>query len=184
MGLVAIYNVCYYVVLGYIPGYLTNELGYSSSFGSVLGMVGTLSMLLLVPFSGLLADKVGRNRLVALGCILLIVFSIPAFTMLQTHNVVLVYVAVLGLLVAQLLFEGAMGATLVSLFKAPVRFSALALSYNISVSAFGGTAPLINTWLIGETGNTMIPAYYLIAAAVVGLIAILMTEDRTGKPMP
>jgi MHS family proline/betaine transporter-like MFS transporter len=184
MGLVAIYNVCYYVVLGYIPGYLTNELGYSSSFGSVLGMVGTLSMLLLVPFSGLLADKVGRNRLVALGCILLIVFSIPAFTMLQTHNVVLVYVAVLGLLIAQLLFEGAMGATLVSLFKAPVRFSALALSYNISVSAFGGTAPLINTWLIGETGNTMIPAYYLIAAAVVGLIAILMTEDRTGKPMP
>ena len=57
--------------------------------------------------------------------------------MLQTHNVVLVYVAVLGLLVAQLLFEGAMGATLVSLFKAPVRFSALALSYNLSVSLFG-----------------------------------------------
>ncbi|MCJ7957002.1 MAG: MFS transporter [Pseudomonas sp.] len=184
MGLVAIYNVCYYVVLGYIPGYLTNELGYSASFGSVLGMVGTLSMLLLVPFSGLLADRVGRKRLIALGCILLIVFSIPAFTMLQTHNVVLVYVAVLGLLVAQLLFEGAMGATLVSLFKAPVRFSALALSYNLSVSLFGGTAPLVNTWLIGQTGNTMIPAYYLIGAAVVGLIAILMTEDRTGKPMP
>ena len=77
-----------------------------------------------------------------------------------------------------------MGATLVSLFKAPVRFSALALSYNLSVSLFGGTAPLVNTWLIGQTGNTMIPAYYLIGAAVVGLIAILMTEDRTGKPMP
>jgi Sugar (and other) transporter. len=184
LGLVAIYNVTYYVGLAYIPGYLTNELGYSNSFSSMIGLVGTFCLVLMVPFSGLMADRFGRNRMIKIGCIWLILFSIPAFQLLQSHNVVLIYLAVLGILVSQLLFEGAMGATLVSLFKAPIRFSALALSYNISVSAFGGTAPLINTWLIGETGNQLIPAYYLIIAAVVGLVAIMTVQDRTGKPMP
>lgn len=184
MGLVAVFNVCYYIVLGYIPGYMTNELGYSNEVSSFVSMVGTFSLLILIPFSGYLADKVGRRRLIILGCALLILFSIPAFMLLQTKSMPLVYLALLGLLLAQLLFEGAMGATLVSLFPAAVRFSALALSYNVSVSLFGGTAPLINTWLIGKYGDPVIPAYYLIAAGVVGLFAALAVKDRTGKPLP
>lgn len=184
MGLVAVFNVCYYIVLGYIPGYLTNVLGYSSDLSSLVSMVGTFSMLVLIPFAGLLADRVGRRRMIILGCSLLIVFAIPAFMMLQAQSIMLVYVALLGLLLSQLLFEGAMGATLVSLFPAAVRYSALALSYNISVSLFGGTAPLINTWLIGKFDNPVIPAYYLIGAGVVGLLAALCVKDRTGQPLP
>ncbi|MDT3722832.1 MFS transporter [Pseudomonas oryzihabitans] len=184
MGLVAVFNVCYYIVLGYIPGYMVNELGYSNDVSSLLSTVGTFSMLVLIPFSGYLADTVGRRRLIILGCTLLILFSMPAFLLLQTKVIALVYVGVLGLLLAQLLFEGAMGATLVSLFPGAVRFSALALSYNVSVSLFGGTAPLINTWLIGKFSNPVIPAYYLITAGLIGLLAALVVKDRTGRPLP
>lgn len=184
MGLVAVFNVTYYVVLGYVPGYLTNELGYANDVSNLVSMVGTFGMLVLIPFSGYLADRVGRRRLIIVGCLLLIAFSIPAFLLLQTKSIALVYVALAGLLISQLLFEGAMGATLVSLFPTAVRFSALALSYNVSVSLFGGTAPLINTWLIGKYGDPVIPAYYLIGAGVVGLIAALAVNDRTGKPLP
>ncbi|MEM5367115.1 hypothetical protein V4C53_13870 [Paraburkholderia azotifigens] len=46
-----------------------------------------------------------------------------------------------------------------------------------------GTAPMINSWLIQTTGSRMIPAYYLIAAAVVGVIALACCVDRTGGPM-
>lgn len=184
MGLVTVFNVTYYIILGYIPGYLENVLGYSNAFAMGLGMTATLFMLVLIPVSGLLADRLGRNRMIISGCLLLIVMAFPCFMLLRTGNVAFLLAALLILTLAQLFFEGAMPATMTSLFRARVRYSALALSYNVAVSLFGGTAPLINTWLISATGNPMIPAWYLIAGAVVGLISILFVKDSTGKPLP
>ncbi|WP_110946773.1 MFS transporter [Pseudomonas bohemica] len=184
MGLVTVFNVTYYIVLGYIPGYLENVLGYSNSFAVSLGLTATLFMLVLIPVSGLLADRLGRKRMILCGCVLLIVMAFPCFMLLHTGKVGFLFIALLTLTLAQLFFEGAMPATLTSLFSARVRYSALAISYNLAVSLFGGTAPLINTWLISATGNQMIPAWYLIAGAVVGLISILFIKDSTGKPLP
>jgi MHS family proline/betaine transporter-like MFS transporter len=184
MGLVTVFNVTYYIVLGYIPGYLENVLGYSNSFALSLGLAATLFMLVLIPVSGHLADRIGRNRMIICGCVLLIVMAFPCFMLLHTGQVGFLFAALLTLTLAQLFFEGAMPATLTSLFGARVRYSALAISYNIAVSLFGGTAPLINTWLISTTGNQMVPAWYLIAGAVVGLISILFVKDSTGKPLP
>ena len=70
-----------------------------------------------------------------------------------------------------------------SMFDTQVRFKGMALSYNLAVAMFAGTAPMINSWLIAKTGNPIVPAYYLIGAAVVGLIALLSSKDRTGMPM-
>ncbi|WP_296257280.1 MULTISPECIES: MFS transporter [unclassified Pseudomonas] len=184
MGLVTVFNVTYYIVLGYIPGYLENVLGYSNSFALSMGLAATLFMLVLIPVSGHLADRLGRKRMILCGCVLLIVMAFPCFMLLHTGKVGFLFVALLTLTLGQLFFEGAMPATLTSLFSARVRYSALAISYNLAVSLFGGTAPLINTWLISTTGNQMIPAWYLIAGAVVGLISILFIKDSTGKPLP
>ena len=184
MGLVTVFNVTYYIILGYIPGYLENVLGYSNSFSLSLGMTATLFMLVLIPVSGLLADRIGRKAMIIAGCALLIVLAIPCFMLLHSQSLPLLLAAMLTLTLAQLFFEGAMPATLTSLFGSRVRFSALAISYNVAVSLFGGTAPLINTWLINATGNQMIPAWYLIAGGVVGLISVLFVKDSTGKPLP
>ena len=88
------------------------------------------------------------------------------------------------LLLGMLFFEGTIPATLTSLFGSTVRYSCFAISYNLSVSLLGGTAPLINTWLIKQTGITLIPAFYLIGGAVLGLLALWKMHDRTGKPLP
>lgn len=184
MGLVTVFNVTYYIVLGYIPGYMENVLGYSNSFAQSLGLAATLFMLLLIPLSGQLADRLGRNRLIICGCVLLVLMAFPCFMLLHTGQLGFLFAALITLTLAQLCFEGAMPATLTSLFSARVRYSALAISYNVAVSLFGGTAPLINTWLISTTGNQMVPAWYLIFGAVIGLISILFVKDSTGKPLP
>ena len=49
----------------------------------------------------------------------------------------------------------------------------LGLSDNIAVSVFGGTAALVITWLIALTGSNLIPAFYLMAGGVVGLLGTL-----------
>lgn len=184
MGLVTVFNVTYYIILGYIPSYLENVLGYSNQFSTSLGMAATLFMLVLIPVSGLLADRLGRKKMIVTGCLLLIVLTFPCFMLLHSQQAGWLLAALFTLTLAQLFFEGAMPATLTSLFGARVRYSALAISYNLAVSLFGGTAPLINTWLIHATGNQMIPAWYLIIGAVVGLVSILFVKDCTGKPLP
>jgi MHS family proline/betaine transporter-like MFS transporter len=62
---------------------------------------------------------------------------------------------------------------MVSLFPARLRYSAIALGYNISLAVFGGTAPLVATWLIHRTGDLAAPAWYLIGIAVITFLVTL-----------
>ena len=50
---------------------------------------------------------------------------------------------------------GTLPTFLCELFPTRVRFSGFALSFNAANALFGGTAPLIATWLIGATGSKL-----------------------------
>ena len=56
---------------------------------------------------------------------------------------------------------------------ADVRYSALGVSYNLAVAAFGGTAPFIGTFLVSRTGSDISPALYVVAAGVVTTLVLL-----------
>jgi MHS family proline/betaine transporter-like MFS transporter len=71
-----------------------------------------------------------------------------------------------------------------ALFPTRVRYGALAISYNVSISAVGGITPLIAQALVSTTGNVMVPAYMLIFGGVVGAITLLFTPEVAGKPLP
>jgi MFS transporter, MHS family, proline/betaine transporter len=48
---------------------------------------------------------------------------------------------------------------------------------------FGGFAPFLATWLIAQTGDPLSPSYYLMATALLSIIA-LMTIERRGRLIP
>ena len=54
-------------------------------------------------------------------------------------------------------------------FPTRVRYTASALCYNVSYTIFGGTAPLVGTWLIERTGNNLSPAIYLIVITLLAM---------------
>jgi len=183
LGVVAIFNVAYYVVIAYVPGYLSNEMGHSIQFSNMVNMVATFCLIMLIPLFGWMADKFGCKRLFVTGCVLMFAMAIPAFKLMQSQSAVLIYGGQLSLLFTVLFFYGGVGAIMAALFTTRVRYSAMAISAGLAAATFGGTAPLINTWLIDRYGDPIIPAYYLMAATVVALAAILTTQDRTGKPL-
>ena len=74
-------------------------------------------------------------------------------------------------------------ATLPALFTTDFRYSALAFGFNVSVSLFGGTTPLLTSWLVAKTHNLMVPAYYLMAAGVIGLITVFTLRETARKPL-
>ena len=65
-----------------------------------------------------------------------------------------------------------------------VRYSGFSNGYNIAVAAFGGTTPNVVTWLTGNSGNNLAPAFYVIAAAVVSLVTVLTLRENAGRALP
>jgi len=51
------------------------------------------------------------------------------------------------------------------------------MAYNLAYTVFGGTAPLMATWLIAATGNRLAPAYYLMAVSLLALIGGLQLRE-------
>jgi MHS family proline/betaine transporter-like MFS transporter len=72
-------------------------------------------------------------------------------------------------------------AELVELFDTNIRYSAMALPYNVSNAVFGGTAPLAATYLISITNNLLSPSFYLIFAASVMLFCLVFLKESYMK---
>jgi MFS transporter, MHS family, proline/betaine transporter len=170
-GLVVALNVTNYTLLAYMPTYLEQKIDMSSKASLTLIIIGQLVMMAVIPFSGRLSDRLGRKPMwwASLGG--LFVLAVPMYLLMAQGFVpALVGFAVLGLLyVLQL---STISATFPAMFPTHVRFAGFAIAYNISTALFGGTAPAVNEWLIGKTGSALMPAYYMMAACVVGAVAL------------
>jgi len=51
------------------------------------------------------------------------------------------------------------------------------------MAVFGGLSPMVATWLISRTQKDMAPAYLVIGAAVVALIAVLTLRETARRPL-
>ena len=78
---------------------------------------------------------------------------------------------------------GTMSATLPALFPTQVRYGSLSIGYNVAVSVFGGTTPFVITALISATGNELMPAFYVMAASVVGVVAVACMRETARRPL-
>ena len=73
---------------------------------------------------------------------------------------------------------GTLPCILSEIFPTKVRYSGFAFTFNSANALFGGTAPLIATWLISVTGSKVVaPAWLLVAAAAVGLVAMIASRE-------
>ncbi|MFK0153581.1 glycine betaine/L-proline transporter ProP [Streptomyces sp. NPDC090493] len=184
MALVLVFNVTDYMLLSYMPSYLTSELKYDETHG-LLVVLGVMALMMIVqPFAGALTDRVGRRPVIAAGCAGFLFLSVPAVLLIRQGSLLAVGLGMGALGLLLVCFTAAMPAALPALFPTRVRYGSLSIGFNISVSLFGGTTPLAVTALIGATGNLMMPAYYMMAAAVVGGFAAWRMAETAGKPLP
>lgn len=183
IGLVIAYMVATYMVLSYMPTYLSSVLDHSPETGNYLLIAVMIVMMVVQPFAGMASDKWGRRPIISLGCIGFLVLTIPSFWLLHTHSMVLVFIGLLLQGLCLNCFMGVMPSTLPALFSTSIRYGAVAIGLNFSTSLFGGTTPLVSTGLIDLFGSDMLPAYYMMIVAVIGLAVILLTAESSRKPL-
>src|SRR5215471_2814382 len=78
------------------------------------------------------------------------------------------------------LTNGSFACLLTDLFPTRVRFTGVALVFNISFTIFSGTAPLLATTMIREMGTVTAPALLMIACGLLALIGSIGTERNGG----
>jgi MFS transporter, MHS family, proline/betaine transporter len=182
-GLVIIQNAGFYIVLTYLLTYITEQLGFSTTSGSLSTILTLVVAMALIPPLGSLSDRVGRKPVLIASCIGFVILTYPLFLLMNSGTLtaaVLAHVA-LGALLA--VYLSTTIAALTELFPTKVRYGGFSIGYNISVAIFGGAAPFFATWLIDVTGNPLAPAFYLIAAAVATLLTILTIRETARTPL-
>jgi MHS family proline/betaine transporter-like MFS transporter len=143
-------------------------------------------MLIMMPLNvigGFLSDRLGRRPMIMGACIALLVLAIPCMLLVNSGNNALIFVGLMLLAIPLVSFTSSMPATLPALFYTPVRYRAMSIAFNLSVSLFGGTTPLFTAWLVGRTGDPLVPAYYLMAAAIVGIVTMYFVKETAGMPL-
>lgn len=183
LGVAFLNAVGFYLVLSYMPVYLMTQLKISSTASFAATSVTLLTYIGLIFLMGRLSDRFGRKTLLIAASVLFIVFTIPLFIALQGAHLIVIVLVEIAFGAMLTINDGTLACFLSEIFPTRVRYSGFAFSFNLANALFGGTASFIATWLISVTGSKLAPAWYLMGAALVALIAMVASRETAGKPL-
>jgi MFS family permease len=166
----------------HLPAYLSTVLQYDARQAVYAQTIGVIASAIGILVTGWLGDRIPPRYLLRTGVGLLLVFAYPWYAALQTRAVDLTVLCVLAGLTAGLT-NGSFAVLLTDLFPTRIRFTGVALVFNVSFTLFSGTAPLVATSLIRDTAAPTSPAYLMMFSAALALIGSLWVERFGGNVM-
>lgn len=157
--------------------FATTALGFSHSEFLLLLMAAIVEFAVLIMTTSVLADKVGRKKVLMTASVALVVFSLvfPYFLEGQHNMVGMLLFLGLGFVVMGTLY-GPVGAVLPELFPTKVRYSGAGITYNLAAVVGAAVAPTITTWLIAAFGLHY-AGMYMFVLAVVSVVAWALTPE-------
>lgn len=166
----------FHTITVFVKQYMLN-LGYGQLECALTCGVILITLSIAFPVSAYISDKIGRKPVIVTASIALVLLIYPIFLALHSMDSTLA-------ILSQLLFSAIVGAymgpvptLLVELFPTEVRFTGVAISYNLSAAIFGGTAPMVGAALYKITGEQISLAYYLTALAFFCLCTLYFYKE-------
>lgn len=183
IGIAMAGNMLNYVWMVHYPAQVHLATGMPMRDTLLAGIVAVGVSLVLIPFVGMLADRIGRRPVLITFALAAVLWAWPSHVFLQP-GVSLLDVTLLMTVAMVILtgFAAASAVTMAEQFPAEVRVTGIALPYALSVTLFGGTAPYIMTALEGWGYGHLIWLYIAAIALVSGITYIRMPETR-GQPL-
>jgi MFS family permease len=173
----------------HLPAYLSGVLHYDARMGVYAQTVGVIASSLAILGTGWLGDRIAPRYLLRAGVTLLALLAYPFYAALASRAVNLTMLLTLAGITAGLT-NGSFACLLTDLFPTRIRFTGVAVVFNVSFTLFSGTAPLVATALIHEMDTLTAPALLMIGCGLLALVASfwigrygghVLAGDRSGK---
>ncbi|WP_239952415.1 MFS transporter [Pantoea sp. Z09] len=180
---VMLWSAAGYTYLVIMPTYLQSALHTGFNQALLIAVISNLGFAAAILPAGWLSDRLGRRRVMLVASVLLLLLAFPLLKILQAEatslavSALVVFIA--GALVGMLAGPGP--AMLAEMFPTHVRYTGLGLAYSLSNALFSGCAGLIITGLMKQTGNLDIPAWYVMATALVTIPALMTLEKGVAQ---
>jgi MHS family proline/betaine transporter-like MFS transporter len=173
MGLAMAQGGAIFLGLTYIGIHLTTNLGYEPTqvFWLTAGVV-LVTVLLMVP-AGWLASRFGCRRVLMAGLLGFLVTAYPAMQLMGRQSLAVVGGAYVLFMVSSAFVQVPAASLWPRLFERRVRYTGMAIGYNVGTVLAGGTAPYIAAYLVQQTGNLLSPAFFVMTVCVIGIGALL-----------
>ncbi|MEL6279232.1 MAG: MFS transporter [Pseudomonadota bacterium] len=172
-------TVGYYTAFVYGVTYVRDVSGLPNTQAYEVNVLAMFILLLMLPVMATLADKIGRRPMLLVGSGTLVFGAVPFFMLMNHSDPALILLGEIGFAFGVAAFSAGSTATVVEITPPEVRCTIVALSHNLAAGLFGGTTPLIATWMLSSTGDPLAPGYWVAAASAISFITILVLIPET-----
>ena len=163
-----------------MPAFLPTYMHYTRLAAIQAQNIGLLVLSFGLLTTAWLGDRIPRRWILRLGSLALAALCVPFFNAAADHSVGLIPLF-LGAGLAASFVNGPMCGVVGDLFPTRIRFSGVAVSFNLAFSIFSGTAPLFAALLVKATGNPASAAYIMLGCAAITFIGTLFLKRYDGR---
>lgn len=181
MMIAVLTTTTFYFVTVYTPTFGKNVLKLSTQDALLVTLLVAVTNFIWNPVGGALSDRIGRKPVLLTIAVLSLLTAYPALNWLVSDP------SFGKMLAVEMMFSfyfgvysGTMLGCLVEIVPKHVRTTCFSLAFALAAGLFGTFTPFASTWLIEHTGDKASPAYWLMCAAALGIIATL-TVYRGGR---
>lgn len=178
VGIYLSVTVPFYILTVFMNGYLTKMLGHTDRDALLINTLCMTMLMFLVPVTGWLCDRFGRKRVLMITAAAYFLCAYPIFLLINQPGF---YSALTGVMLLTFIVAFYIGPTptvLVELFPTRIRYTGMALSYNLCAAVFGGSAPVVSAFLIDKTKLLTMPAFYIMVCAFLSFVSFFGYHDR------
>ncbi|MDH6622747.1 metabolite-proton symporter [Streptomyces sp. LBL] len=176
-------NISYYVITAFILVYATTSAGVSRQTALNAVLIASAVHFAVIPAWGALSDRVGRRPVYLLGAVGVGLWMFPFFSLIDTGGFGSLILAVTVGLVMHGAMYAPQAAFFSEMFATRMRYSGASIGAQFASVAAGAPAPLIATALLADYDSSTPIALYVIAAAVLTVVAVGVAKETRRRDL-
>jgi MHS family alpha-ketoglutarate permease-like MFS transporter len=177
---VSLNGLQYYLWMIFLPTYATLVGGLDRTLGFAGSILASVTYCICVPLFAFISDRIGRKPFLIAAALCFLLFTYPLLSMLAVKSLTFeafAFVAVVGAMFVS--FNNAvLGTVFAELFPTRVRASGIGIPYAVCSAIFGGTAPMVATWL-QQLGGPLYISFYVMLVCVISLVTHMFVTPET-----
>ncbi|MEV5431665.1 MFS transporter [Streptomyces sp. NPDC052701] len=176
-------NISYYVITAFVLVYATTSADVSKQTALNAVLIASAVHFAVIPAWGALSDRIGRRPVYLLGAVGVGLWMFPFFALVDTGGFGSLILAVTVGLVLHGAMYAPQAAFFSEMFATRMRYSGASIGAQFASVAAGAPAPLIATALLSDYGSSTPIALYVIAAALLTIVAVAAAEETRHRDL-